>query len=133
MNQEFYTKLFLKQTNQTMTPENINLARHRWWFNPRTKKTGALRLSDEGLKFLKEELNLSVYEIPFPIVLDLKPQVIIHLDRFMDCPYHLTEKSIVVTNEKKCFELHLFSGDVQKYGLIKAMSRQNKSNDSGKE
>ena len=31
-----------------------------------------------------------------------------------------------VTDEKKALELHLFSGDVKKYGLTKALNRQNK-------
>jgi hypothetical protein len=32
-------------------------------------------------------------------------------------------RGISVTNEKKAMELHLFSGDIRKYGLTKAMKR----------
>ena len=56
-------------------------------------------------------------------------QVIIYLDKFIDCPYFLTNKYIIVTNEKKAVELTLFSGDVRKYGLRKAMTRSKKEND----
>lgn len=124
MDQITYTKIFLKQSNQAVTEENIKLARRRWWTNTRTKKTGGLRLSDEGLRFLREEVELQIYEVPIPDTLDIKPEVIVHLDNVMDCPYHLSAISIMVTNERKCFELLLFAGDIQKYGLIKAMRRQ---------
>jgi len=46
------------------------------------------------------------------------------MDQFIDCPYYFDRKGIIVTNEKKAMELHLFSGDVRKYGLIKAINRQ---------
>jgi hypothetical protein len=36
----------------------------------------------------------------------------------------MDKKGIIVTNEKKALELHLFSGDIRKYGLMKAMKRQ---------
>jgi hypothetical protein len=46
----------------------------------------------------------------------------IWLDRFIDGPWHITKKSIVVFKEKTAVQLILFSGDVQKFGLAKAMS-----------
>ena len=53
-------------------------------------------------------------------------QTIIFLDKFINCPYYLTPKGIHVTDEKKSMELHLFSGDLRKYGLVKAIERQKK-------
>jgi hypothetical protein len=53
----------------------------------------------------------------------LTTQIIIFLDKFIDCPYYLTKDGILVTNEKKAVELALFSGDVRKYGLNKALTR----------
>jgi hypothetical protein len=50
-------------------------------------------------------------------------QVIIFLDQFIDCPYYLDNTAIHVTNEKKAVELTLFSGDLRKYGITKAMKR----------
>jgi hypothetical protein len=49
--------------------------------------------------------------------------VIIFLDKYINCPYYLAEDGIVVTNERKAMELMLFSGDIRKYGLNKAISR----------
>lgn len=124
MNRETYTKLFLRQSNQALSDENVKTKMRLWWQNTRTKAEGGLRLSDEGFLFVQNELDLQVYEVLFPVGFDLKPQVIIFLDKFIDCPYYLTETSITVLSERKCVELHLFSGDVQKYGLIKAMKRK---------
>lgn len=120
----------MKQTDMALTEANIKTNLKKWWVNNRIKDEGGLRLTDEGLKFIRETLDLKVYEVPFPETLDLKPQVIIFLDKFIDCPYYLSEISITVLSEKKCFELHLFSGDVQKYGLTKAMTRKNTTMDS---
>ena len=121
MNRKTYTKIFLKQAGVAVTEENISMSMRVWWQNNRTKKEGGLRLTEEGLDFVRTTLDLAVYEVPFPIGFDLKPQVIIFLDRFIDCPYFLTDRSITVLSERKCFELYLFNGDVQKYGITKAM------------
>jgi hypothetical protein len=127
MNQETYTKIFLKANDHALTAENIKTYQRRWWMNNRRKDQGGLRLTEEGFQFVKETLDLRVYEVPFPITLDLKAEVILFLDKFIDCPYYLTEVSIFVLSERKNFELHLFAGDVHKYGLIKAMKRKNQS------
>ena len=130
MNQDTYTKIFLKANNQAVSEENVLIYSRKWFVNVRKKEEGGLRLTDEGFKFVKDILDLRVYEVPFPATLDLKPQVILFLDKFIDCPYHLTEESITVLGERKAFELHLFSGDVRQYGLTKAMKRKNSSQNS---
>lgn len=124
MNQDTYTKIFLKQADMALTDENIKTYQRKWWRNIRAKDEGGLRLTDDGLEFVQKVLELKIYEIPFPPDLDMKPQVLLFLDKFIDCPYHLTENFITVLAERKSFELHLFAGDVRKYGLIKAMSRE---------
>ena len=70
------------------------------------------------------KLNLSVYDVPFPPDFEMTTQTVIFLDKFIDCPYYLMRNGISVTDEKKALELHLFSGDVRKYGLTKALKRQ---------
>lgn len=114
----------MKQAGIALTEANVKTNIKKWWKNTRTKEGGGLRLTDEGFEFVTSTLDLKVYEVPFPLAFDLKAQVIIYLDKFIDCPYYLTDKSITVLAERKAFELHLFSGDVQKYGLNKAMSRK---------
>jgi hypothetical protein len=124
INQESYTKIFLKNADIAINEVNLKQYSKLWWMNRRKKDVGGLRLTDQGLDFLINTLDLKTYQIPFPVTLDLKPEVILFLDKFIDCPYHLTEEKITVLSEKKFIELHLFSGDVRKYGLVKAMKRE---------
>jgi hypothetical protein len=106
---ETYTKIFLNQLGKTSNEITVKEYSPLWWKN--TRNQGGLRLT--------------TYEVPYPKDMPITTQVIIFLDKFIDCPYYLTNKSIHVTSEKKAMELHLFSGDLRKYGLTKALKRQN--------
>ena len=126
MNKETYTKVFLKQAEIAISDVTMKEYMSTLWQNTRVKEEGGLRLTDYGLEFLKSKLELATYEIPFPKDFELTTNTIIWLDQFIDCPQWLCKYSIEVTDEKKALELHLFSGDVKKYGLTKALNRQNK-------
>jgi hypothetical protein len=121
---ENYTKIFLKNTNKSINEATVKQYITTWWQNTRSKDTGGLRLTESGYNFITEELELQTYQVPYPKDFNFTTNVIIWMDQFIDCPYYLGKQGIVVTNEKKAIELHLFSGDVRKYGLIKAMNRQ---------
>jgi hypothetical protein len=124
--QETYTKIFLKAWEKSTDEANQKLYTRVWWQNNRTKDSGGLRLTDKGYEFLVGALDLKEYEIPFTEPIELSPQTIIFLDRFIDCPYYLTDMSITVFSEKKSFELMLFSDDIRKYGIIKAINNLKK-------
>jgi hypothetical protein len=118
-----YTKIFLQQANISVNDNTMKEYLPIWWKNSRIKTEGGLRLTEEGLKFVQEKLELQTYDVPFPLDFTITTQILIFLDKFIDCPYYLAADGIIVTNEKKAMELHLFSGDIRKYGLTKAMSR----------
>ena len=120
---ETYTKVFLKQSDIAISEANIKQYLSDWWQNTRGKAEGGLRLTEDGFDFLQEKLEIQMYEIPFPKDFKFTTQTFIFLDQFITCPYYLTNRSIWVTDEKKSMELHLFSGDLRKYGLTKAMKR----------
>jgi hypothetical protein len=124
ISKESYTKIFLQQWDKSADEINIKLYQRKWFINNRTKNGGGLRLTDDGYMFLTDELDLKEYEIPFTADIDLSPQTVIFLDRYIDCPYYLTPKSITVFSEKKSFELYLFSGDIRKFGHNKALSKR---------
>jgi hypothetical protein len=123
---ETYTKIFLKELGKATSDANVKEYMPIWWQNTRNKSGGGLRLTERGYKVLLE-IDLATYDIPYPKDMPVTTQVIIFLDQFIDCPYYITPRSIIVTNEKKAVELTLFSGDLRKYGLTKAMKRQEKS------
>ena len=96
------------------------------WQNTRVKATGGLRLTDEGIRVVTEDVELATFDVPFPKDFSLTTNSIIWLDQFIDCPWWLGRGGMVVTDERKAVEISLFSGDVRKYGITKALNRQNK-------
>jgi len=119
-----YTKIFLKTANKSIDEATVKQYISKWWQNTRSKETGGLRLTEAGYDFITSDLDLQTYQVPYPKDFEFTTNVIIWMDQFIDCPYYFDRQGIVVTSEKKAMELHLFSGDVRKYGLIKAMKRQ---------
>jgi hypothetical protein len=101
------------------------------WQNPRKKTQGGMRLTDEGFTTFTEKMDMKSYDIEFPKEFTLTNQVTIWLDRFVDGPYYITKKSIVVFKEKTAVQLILFSGDVQKFGMAKAMSLKSNTEEIG--
>jgi len=128
---ETYTKVFLKQAGKSITELAVKEYLPLWWKNTRDKESGGLRLTDAGYEFIKEQIDLQTYEIPYPQNFELTTNTIIWMDNFINCPYYLSNRSIIVTDEKKAMELSLFSGDVRKYGLQKALTRQKKESKIG--
>jgi hypothetical protein len=126
ISREIYTKIFLNELGRSTDNANLKVTMDNIWQSRRTKKDGGLRLSDKGYEFLVTEVGLQEYEIPFTEPIDLSPQIIIFFDRYLDCPYYLTYQGLTVFSEKKAFELHLFSDDIRKFGLVKAMNALNK-------
>jgi hypothetical protein len=120
------TKIFLQQWGKTTDEINVKVFGRQWWQSTRANKQNNFRLSEEGYEFLIKELDLKEYEIPFTEPIELSPQTIIFLERYVDCPYYLTPMSITVFSERKGFELMLFSDDIRKFGLIKAMNEREK-------
>lgn len=128
---ETYTKIFLKQSDKSISETSLKEYMPVWWQNTRSKDSGGLRLTEEGYRFITEELGLQTYDVPYPKDFKFTTNVLIWLDHFIDCPYYLDRHGMIVTNEKKALELHLFSGDIRKYGLTKALTRQKKDSKTG--
>lgn len=126
ISRDAYTKIFLQQWGKSTDDANLKIFGRKWWQSNRTNKQNAYRLSEEGFDFLTNELEVKMYEIPFTEPIELSPQTIVFLERYIDCPYYLTVESITVFSERKSFELYLFSDDIRKFGLIKAMNERDK-------
>ena len=77
---ETYTKIFLKQANISVNEQTLAEYMPKWWQNTRNKEEGGLRLTDDGIEFVKGKLELTTYDIPFPQDFEMTTQVIIFLD-----------------------------------------------------
>ena len=125
-----FTMIFLSQWGKSTDEANVKFYSQKWWFSPGPRSQTAFRLTTVGFNFLVNELDLKAYTVPFTESIENSPQTVIYLSRYINCPYYLTHNSITVFSEKKSFELCLFSDDIRKYGLIKAMNeRENDLND----
>ncbi len=119
-----YTNIFLKAAELDITAELVKSKRMEWWWNVRVKNDGGLRLTDQAMDFITNESEIKIYKIDFPKDFSITPQILLWLDKFIDSPYYITKRSISVLKEKAAFELYLFSGDVQKLGYNKALSKR---------
>ncbi len=119
-----YTTVFLKSADKDTTEESIKNAKSRWWWNFRDKDHGGLRITEEAIEFIQLEAKIKTYKVDFPKDFSLTPQTLIWLDRFIDGPYYINNKSITVLKEKAAFELYLFSGDIRKMGYNKALNKR---------
>ena len=126
---ELYTKIFLKELNKSTSDMTVKEYMPLWWKNTRSKDAGGLRLTDDGYDIVTQ-IDLRTYDVPFPKEFVLTAQSIIFLDQFITCPYYLTNKGVIVLDERTAVELTLFSGDVRKYGLAKAMTRSKKTSET---
>lgn len=124
-----YTKILLKAADKSADAANVELYLHTIWYSSRIKKKGGLRLSDKGYEFLVKDLNLQEHEVLFTDRIELSPSVMLFLDQYLECPYYLTSHSLTVFSEKAAFKLHMFSDDIRKFGLIKAMNARKTEDD----
>jgi len=98
---ETYTKIFLKQLGIAITEATLKEYTPIWWQNTRVKATGGLRLTDEGIRVVTEDVELATFDVPFPKDFSLTTNSIIWLDQFIDCPWWLGRGGMVVTDERK--------------------------------
>tara|TARA_B100000965_G_scaffold131029_1_gene109235 strand:- start:5987 stop:6346 length:360 start_codon:yes stop_codon:yes gene_type:complete len=108
---------------QPLHEESVKTAYYTWWQNVREKyQARSLRLTKLGYEWVTS-CDIKTYEIKFPAKIIFTPQTYLWLDEYVDCPYFVDKKKIVVTMEKMALQLMLFAGDITKYGLARAMSK----------
>ena len=113
------TRVLLKQCDICVDEVNMVIYSRKWWQNNRMRPR-SFRLTEEGLNFLTDTMDLACYEVPFTEQVNICSQTIIYLGRYIECPYFLKKNSIIVFAEETSFELYLFADDIRKFGLMKA-------------
>jgi hypothetical protein len=114
------TKYVISQLGLSPDDKTFKRALNLWWRNPRKKTRGGYRLTAQGYDALRNaqikdyKVALSTSEIYW------SNQLIIWLDKYVDCPFYITKDYIFVFGEKMAVQLVLFSGNIQKFGLCRA-------------
>jgi hypothetical protein len=124
MNKDAYTEAFLQAAELPVNEKNIKDYKAVWWWSFRKKDQGGLRLTEQALEFIEEHAKIKTYKIEFPKEFAFTPQVLLWLDNYIDSPFFVNKKHIIVMKEKAAFELYLLSGDVRKLGHSRAMSKR---------
>ena len=93
------------------------------WKNPKKKDTG-FALTDAGFDMFSDILELKFYQIDLPDTLSITNKVCIWLDKYVDCPFYISNRTLFVSREKVAVQLVLFSGDLHKFGLAKETSQK---------
>ena len=119
-----YTRVFLQAANLETDLDTIKKYKSIWWWNFRNKDTGGLRLTEEAVTFIEEHAKIKTYKVEFPKEFSFTPQVLVWLDKFIDSPFYINKKYIIVLKERAAFELYLFSGDIRKFGHNKALAQR---------
>lgn len=128
MNPSGYTKIFLNAMNEEITDELVQKKSHQWWYNIRDKENAGLRLTELGyITLLKNEFVFHKVEYSDKNII-FDSQLLLFLDKFIDCPFFITEKFIFVMSSKKAVELSLISGDIRQYANNKAILNEKKKN-----
>lgn len=92
----------------------------QWWYNPRDKAKGGLRLTDEG--FARLTAHITSYPVMFREPLDYTNQLVLRLDNFINCPWYLDKRHLYVFDDKMAVQLILFEGNLTRFSSAKAES-----------
>ena len=105
------TIAFLKSHKPDYTEKDFDKFRKMVWRNIK-EENPSMRLTKGGNQFLKKNIQLKDYMVKLKRECKLKPEILLGLDKFITCPYYITNKEIYVFEEKLASELVLRAGDL---------------------
>lgn len=116
------TKKVLEILNPNYTEKDLRIFYRKWWVNVRKKQTGGFRLTADGF-YAFTQAKITSYKIKFfdnpPPDISIN-QMILWVDRLMDCPFFITDRELFVFGSSTAIQLILFSGDMEKFIKTKA-------------
>lgn len=113
------TRIVLESQGLEVTDKRVRSTIPTWWVSARKKESGGLRLTEQGFDCLTKA-GIKSHKIKFEHPIKVNNQLLIHLDRFIDCPWFATTKEIHVFNDKMAIQLVLFEGDIAHFVGVKA-------------
>jgi len=114
------TKYIAEKLELATDEKNIRKFLSLWWQNPRYKKKGGLRLTDEG--FARLTSQITCHRVRFENQLEYTGKLVLEMDNLIECPWYIGKRDIFVFNDKMAVQLVLFSGDISKFTRAKTKS-----------
>ena len=105
-------------------PKHLQDSYKAWWYNWRNSENRKFRLTETGYQYFRHVADIKFYEIKYPKELVITNKIIIDLDRYIDCPYYIDKKSLMVSSEKVAVQLVLFDGNLNNFGKAKRRKNQ---------
>jgi len=108
--------------NLDLDKKSVKKLIHSWWENPRNKSQGGLRLTDIGFEALRNaDIKFHKVKLEHPIKLYTN-QLVIYLDRYIDCPWFINKTEIFVFGDKMAVQLILFEGNLERFLEAKVLN-----------
>lgn len=108
------TNYVMSCLNITNHHSNFKNQLRLWWRDPRNHNRGGLLLTKQGLDDFYTA-NIKNYKIKLNQKLIFDNKLILGLTKFINSPFYITNKEIVVFDEKTAIQLILFNGDIKKF------------------
>lgn len=109
----------LVEPNNLVEPTTLESLHWAWWVNPRNNGERSFRLTYEGYDAFANQFGLKFYKVDLPEDIQITNKTIVHLDKYIDCPFYINKDSIFLSREKVAVQMILFGGDINRFGLAK--------------
>ena len=107
----YFKKTIENKIEKRITQKDFDKMWKMVWRNIR-EENPSMRLTKGGYQFLKKNIQLKDYMVKLKRECKLNPEILLGLDKFITCPYYITNKEIYVFEEKLASELVLRAGDL---------------------
>lgn len=108
------TKIVLNFLELDNSEEKVKSTIPIWFVSSRNKARGGMQLTDQGFEALSKA-EIKFYEIRLEEPITYNNEMVIWLDRNINCPFYLLKNKIYVSSEKMAIQLVLFSGNIDKF------------------
>ena len=120
------TKEILEEANFPTDTQTVLKYDHLLWHSFRTDRI-SMRLSKPGLDFLIDKAGRRDFLIRFFDPIEVHPMTLIWFDRNIKTPFYIGRCDITVFDPRLATQLHLFSGDINRFCLSKVLSKRDNS------
>lgn len=117
------TKYLAEQEGLASDDPHLKKLLSVFWQNPRIKAEGGMRLTQTGFETMAKYFKS--HFVRFEETREgfkYTNQLILRLDNYINCPWHINHRGVWVFEDKMAVQLVLFAGNIEKFTAAKARS-----------